>query len=247
MPLVDELEIEEGLVISNHRCLFDRTTGTLAVADLHLGYEGAVKDDGVYFPKFQKEEMVAELRSILDRYSPRKVVINGDFKHTFDRNLYQEWQEIKEIFGLLSDNVPEVSIVKGNHDNFIVGILPKGTELPLMAWTGRLQFTHGHKKDALGEGRADGKVLVLGHEHPSVLLKDKVGAAVRLPCFLYHPEDQILILPAFSRITVGSNVLSRGFLSKLLKEYEPGEFMAYAVSEIGLMEMGRLGNLEPGQ
>jgi putative SbcD/Mre11-related phosphoesterase len=244
MPLIEELEIGGGRVISNHRCLFDRETGTLAVADLHLGYEGAAKDDGVYFPRFQMDEMVKDLVLVLERYRPERVVINGDLKHTFDRNLYQEWQEIKEVFGLLSGKVPDVRIVKGNHDNFIAGILPKGTELPLMFWTGRLQFTHGHKKDALGEGRAEGKILVLGHEHPSVLLKDKVGAAVKLPCFLYHPEAGILILPAFSRMTRGSSVLNRGFLSKILKEYQPGEFMAYATSEIGLMEMGRLGNLE---
>jgi metallophosphoesterase superfamily enzyme len=93
------------------------------------------------------------------------------------------------------------------------------------------------------EGRDKGEVLVLGHEHPSVLLRDKIGATVRLPCFLYHTVERILILPAFSRITGGSNVMSRGFLSRALRDIEPGEFQAYAVSEIGLMELGVLGNL----
>jgi len=243
MDITDEVEVTDGLIISNHRCVFDRSTGTLAIGDLHLGYEGAAKYDGVYFPRVQKKVIMKELELILGLFSPKRVVVNGDLKHTFDRNLYQEWEEIKEVLGLLSEEGREVHIVRGNHDNFISGILPKGTDLPLELNIGRTQFTHGHKKGIPVEGREKGKVLVLGHEHPSVRLRDKIGASVRLTCFLYHSVEQILILQAFSRITKGSNVMSRGFLSSLLKDFEPGEFMAYAVSEIGLMELGVLGDL----
>lgn len=243
---VEELVLKDGLVISDQRCLFDRSSGTLVIADLHLGLEGSAKEDGVYFPRVQKDDIVKNLETILNRYSPDKIIIDGDLKHTFDRNLYQEWQEIKEVFGLLQDRVDDVGLVRGNHDNYLVGILPKGTDLPLMRTEGRLQVVHGHKVEALGKyGRAEGKVLVLGHEHPSFLLKDKIGAAVRLPCFLYHPEEDIVILPAFSTLTKGSDVLSRGFLSKIVKDIEPGEFLAYGVSDIGLLELGRLGNLVP--
>lgn len=238
-----DMEILDGLVISNHRCLFDRTTGALAIADLHLGYEGAAKDDGVYFPRVQKDEMMEGLSKVLDRYSPRTVVVDGDLKHTFDRRLFQEWQEIQEVFDLLAGGGREVRIVRGNHDNFVAGSIPRGTELEPMSIIGRLQVTHGHKMEALPEGRARGMVLVLGHEHPSALLKDTIGAAVRLPCFLWHPEEEILILPAFSRLTPGSDVLSRGFLSPFLEELEPGEFLTYGVSEIGLLELGRLCDL----
>jgi len=243
IAVLEEVIIEKRLVLSNLRCLFDRDSGTLAFADLHLGYEEAARQDGVYFPMVQKREMMMDLVRVLERYNPRTVVIDGDFKHTFGRNLQQEWDEVKDVLKALQERTGDIRLVKGNHDNFIAGILPRGTTLPFELKVGGLHFIHGHK--AFKKKRANDEVLVLAHEHPSISLKDKVGAVIRLPCFLWHPEDRILILPAFSTLTKGNDVLRTGFMSPVLKDHEPGEFMAYAVSEIGILEFGRLGDLVP--
>jgi hypothetical protein len=244
--LIDEVIIEKRLVLSNLRCLFDRDSGTLAFADLHLGYEEAARQDGVYFPMVQKREMMMDLVRVLERYNPKTVVIDGDIKHTFGRNLRQEWDEVRDVLKALQEWTGDVRFVRGNHDNFIAGILPKGTRLPLELKVGGLRFIHGHKKLAVRKKKRPGEILVLAHEHPSLHLRDKIGAGVRLPCFLWHPEDRILILPAFSSLTKGNDVLKTGFMSPVLKDYEPGEFMVYAVSEIGILEFGRLGDLVPG-
>ena len=242
MELLEEMRITDGMVISNLRAFYDEKEGVLAVADLHLGYEEVARQDGVYFPKVQKKGMLNDLVMLLDRYRPKAIVIDGDFKHNFASNLSQEWDEIKEIFSVLSEKVEDICLIKGNHDNFIARILPNGTRLPQERRIGGITYLHGHKRRTVKRMGVK-ETVVMAHEHPSVMLRDKVGAGVRLPCFLWHPEDRILVLPAFSALTKGNDVLRTGFMSPLLKEHEPGEFLGFAVSEIGLMELGRLGNL----
>jgi metallophosphoesterase superfamily enzyme len=51
----------------------------------------------------------------------------------------------------------------------------------------------------------------MGHEHPAINLRDGIATSVKCPCFLAGPR--VLILPAFSQWSAGSNVRTASFLS----------------------------------
>jgi len=242
------LELRPGLVIDNGRYALWPASKTLAIADLHLGFEGAAAQDGAYFPRVQKKAVMERLVKVLSDRRPARILVCGDLKHTFDRNLDTEWEEIKEVVALLKADGRQLDLIKGNHDNFLKNALPKDVTLETTMETEDAIFVHGHKMPENGRallertGR-DGRTLVLGHEHPGIRLKDGIGAVLRLPCFLYHRKADLLILPAFSFLTEGTDVLTNGFMSPLLKDMAPAEFEAIAVSEIGLLAMGRLGEI----
>ncbi len=225
-------------LLTNDHCAIHTPSQTAIVADLHLGYEGAASQDGAYFPRVQKRAILQRFDRILKEYSPQTILINGDFKCTFDRNLDQEWSEIREVVEYLRKKV-EVRLVRGNHDNFLANIIPPEWELPLVQRIPGLLATHGHKPHRTG-GRT---TVVLGHEHPSVMVRDEVGAAMKLQCYLYHPEKNVLVLPPLSTLATGYDVARDGFLSPILKPVPLAQFHVYALSEIGLMHLGRMGNL----
>jgi metallophosphoesterase superfamily enzyme len=56
----------------------------------------------------------------------------------------------------------------------------------------------------------------MGHEHPAINIHDRVTTSLKCPCFLTAPR--LLILPAFSPWSAGSNIRSAQFLSPLARE-----------------------------
>ena len=72
------------------------------VADLHIGYEGVLRREGTMIPKYQKEILKKRLDNIIEKYQPSLLIINGDFKHEFGKNLWQEWNEVTEILDFLT-------------------------------------------------------------------------------------------------------------------------------------------------
>jgi putative SbcD/Mre11-related phosphoesterase len=212
-----------GLKINN---LYSILIDNIAIfSDLHIGYEGVLKMEGAMIPKYQKKIIKNRIEEIIKRYSPDKIIINGDFKHEFGRNLRQEWNEVSELLDFLVKRL-EVIIVRGNHDNFIKTIAKKfNVEVRDEYEYGEIKFVHGHKK-AMGER------IVIGHEHPSLCLRDKVGVVARLPCFLVSKE--IVVLPAMSPLASGTDVssaLNHEYLSPLLNDYDVDRMEIYAISD----------------
>ncbi len=176
----------------------------LVVADLHLGCEAALEDEGLSLPRVQTRKLTRYMQDLISRFQPSKVVIAGDMKHNFSRNLNQEWQDVNEFVGLLR-SLARLEVVKGNHDNYLGQILRRhGTRLhALEAREGKVRIVHGHK------GPRTDEPTVMGHIHPSIRLMDEVGASLKDHCFLYEPEREILILPALSIVAPGLDILSQ--------------------------------------
>ena len=63
---MDSKEIEPGVRITNDRCVvFDREK-VLVIGDLHLGYERALEDEGMYLPRLNTESIRELLNRILE-------------------------------------------------------------------------------------------------------------------------------------------------------------------------------------
>ncbi|MCL6500691.1 MAG: hypothetical protein K6T16_01505 [Candidatus Pacearchaeota archaeon] len=93
------MEIVSGIEIKN-KALWLKKSRTLIIADLHIGYEGALLEEGVLVPKMTFGDMKREILELL-KLRPKVVVINGDLKHEFGQISRQEWRETLEILDIL--------------------------------------------------------------------------------------------------------------------------------------------------
>jgi len=233
---VDELEVAPGLWATRHFALWLKEEGAVAISDLHLGFEAALAEQGVSIPRFQRREVLGRLARLLDAYEPEKLIIAGDFKHEFSKNLPDEWVEIKQVLRFLQQRT-ETIVVRGNHDNYLATILGDlRMTLHDRYDLGGCTFVHGHEDvQALG-------TIVMGHEHPAVKLRDPLGATVSVPAFLI--AERVVVLPAFSPLALGVNVASYPYLSPLLNRIDVDAARVVGIDEKeGLLDFGRVSDL----
>ena len=233
---MDELEVAPGLWATRHFALWLKEEGAVAISDVHLGFEAALAEQGVSIPRFQRREVLGRLARLLDAYEPEKLIIAGDFKHEFSKNLPDEWVEIKQVLRFLQQRT-ETIVVRGNHDNYLATILGDlRMTLHDRYDLGGCTFVHGHEDvQALG-------TIVMGHEHPAVKLRDPLGATVSVPAFLI--AERVVVLPAFSPLALGVNVASYPYLSPLLNRIDVDAARVVGIDEKeGLLDFGRVSDL----
>jgi len=234
---LESLRVSDKIEILKEKALFLREERLMAVTDLHLGYEGVLQQQGIAIPRRQKAVMLNSLEAIIDRYSPDVLLVNGDFKHNFSRNLDEEWLEVKEVLRFLKDRTRLV-VVRGNHDNYLATILhDMDIELRKSYRVGAYVFEHGH-----WDLRTKRKVII-GHEHPALKLRDEVGAVVSLPAFIVGEE--VVVMPAFSPLALGVDVSSYPYLSPVLNSRDISAARVYGVDEKeGVLEFGTVEGLK---
>ena len=231
---MDEIYLE-GITLTKYGMVYLEEYELGVMADFHIGYEDVMAHKGIYFPKIQKRYILETLDKIYEKYDPKTLLINGDFKHEFSRNMPQEWDEIEEVLDYITER-GEVIIIRGNHDNFLKSILKRrGIELRDGYEIGNYFFVHGHKDVKLK------KITIIGHEHPSVMLRDELSASVKMPCFLYSQD--LTVLPATSIYASGTDITKNDFISPILQNNKR-DFEIFAIDEKeGIIPIGRLSSL----
>ena len=189
----------------------------LVVADLHLGVEASLENQGLSIPRVQTKKILEYMEEIVRNVQPRTVVVAGDLKHNFDRNLTQEWQEVTKFVERLAGRT-RLETIKGNHDNFLNLILRERGVSPLRRElvVGGVQIVHGH---APIERKG---LAIMGHIHPSLRLRDSVGAPIKDHCFLWDPDKRIIVLPALSLLAAGVDVVSADGADTISPHFEHG-------------------------
>lgn len=220
MKIYGEIEVVEP-----YPAVYIPSIDSIVVAELHLGYEEAMVEQGLFLPRVQLKKEMEMLRGILEKQGAKRIIVNGDFKHEFSRGGYREYREIGEMLDFLQDNFEEVKLVRGNHDNFLISpARRRGVELVDSCVLGDYYFLHGHKIPLDFESHEAGNI-VMAHEHPAVAIYDEIGVKEKIPCFLHgvtRNNRRILVLPAFSPLSQGSEVNTippEELLSPLLKNY----------------------------
>jgi putative SbcD/Mre11-related phosphoesterase len=186
----------------------------LAVADLHLGIESDLAQHGLHFPSRSKDRL-ERLERCIDDTDPDLLLILGDIKHAIPFTTRQEYQEIPDIVRKLRVLVP-LRVVPGNHDAGIERFFLLDEILPregvVVDGTG---YVHGHMYP---DNSLAGRLIVAGHHHPLVSLRDEVGCALRSPAYVFAPLDEgclgfgrkgtlhggttrILFMPAFNELS----------------------------------------------
>ncbi len=234
---MDRIEVAPGIEATRDLALHLRDERTLVISDLHLGFEGALAEQGVSIPRFQRRVILERLGKMLDRVKAEQLVIAGDFKHEFSKNLVDEWVEVKQVLRFLKERVTPV-LVRGNHDNYLATILGDlGLTLHERADVGGMTIVHGHEEVSTLHP------IVMGHEHPAVKLKDDLGAVVSVPAFLV--TDSLIVLPAFSPLALGVDVSSYPYLSPILNRIPIDDARVIGVDEReGLLDFGRVAGLK---
>jgi putative SbcD/Mre11-related phosphoesterase len=151
-----------------------KETKIMIIADLHIGWEMALSQNGIHVPS-QTLKLLAKLKALLCEYRPAKLVILGDVKHTVAKAEMSEWRDIPDFFNSLKDLVQEILIIRGNHDGNLEPLLPESVKL--LPGTGEVissaGFFHGHQWPSTRLLKC--KTLVMGHIHPVVVLRDPAG------------------------------------------------------------------------
>ncbi len=236
---MDRAEIAPGILVTNDRCLIFRDQRTLVIGDLHLGYEKALEEDGVYLPRLNTGSVRIALNNLICKYEPERIVLLGDIKHDFRRAKYEGRDEVRAIVSLVTE-AAEAVIVRGNHDNYIQNII---ADMDLEAVDhydiAGYRLEHGHEDSGH-------RPVVIGHEHPSVRIPGAVGGGVKLQCFLHMKKEGIIVIPPFSPLSTGTDLLpvaAGDFMSPACRTADVSAADVYAVSEMGLLPLGRLGEV----
>lgn len=230
--------------------LFLIDVNTIVISDLHLGYEIAMAERGLFLPKVQYEKEIVLLKR-LSEFKFKTLVLNGDIKYEFSETSYHEYKEVLNFLNYVKTKFKNVVVIRGNHDTYITRITKKfQIEVVDEIKIGKYLITHGHilPKSLFDK---DWDTMIIGHEHPSIALFDELGIKDKIECFLYGKlidGRNLIVLPAFSYISTGSeiNLLPKEeLLSPILREYTLlDDLKVLAIDEeIGSLYFGKLGNL----
>jgi len=179
------------LTLLPEKAAFVAASGTLLVADAHIGKATTFRALGVPVPRGTTSETLAGLSRLVRRTGARRIVFLGDFLHSARARApatlaaVAEWRAAHA--GL------ELVLVRGNHDDragdppAALGI--RVVDEPLMQ-DGFALCHHPAPRS--------GAYVLAGHIHPCV----HVGRGwdhLRLPCFWFG--DSVGVLPAFGAFT----------------------------------------------
>ena len=150
---------------------------TIVVADLHIGWEMSLSDQGIHVPT-QTPKLLKKLLDLLFTYSPQRLLILGDVKHTVATAEKAEWRDVPDFFTELRKHVKEIMILRGNHDGNLQPLLPEHVEtLPATGLTlNDVGFFHGHQWPSPSLLKC--RTLVMGHVHPVIAFRDPTGFRV---------------------------------------------------------------------
>ena len=243
MRLSENVEIVDGTPIA-----YLRDLKALVCSDLHLGYEGVMAERRRYFlPKANLSSIEGYIGSAAAGRVVKELIVNGDIKNDFSKVHLEEFNELKELVSFSEGlGIRRFLLVKGNHDNFI-GRVGEGTGIVI--YNGELRrgeyvFAHGDKPVNLNGG----KLLIIGHIHPSIALYTRLGAKERLRCFLYGKirGGKMLVLPAASYFSEGFEI-SPGSESELARmlggDVDLGSIHALCIGEGETLDFGSLRDL----
>ncbi len=152
----------------------------LVVADLHFGIEADLAAHGLHF-RSRSAERLERLMKVIDATDPDTLVLLGDVKHSIPSLTRQEYYEMPGILETLRSRIP-IIVFPGNHD---IGIerFVRDTEIRPRdgAIIDGVGYLHGHMYPA---HHLYGNLIVIGHHHPLLSLRDDVGCALQAPAYI---------------------------------------------------------------
>jgi len=147
------------------------------IADIHLG-----------LIRYYDKELIEKALKVAEK--AETVIVAGDLRHLGRRGLYEKF--VEEVGGIV-----ELILIRGNHDIDLQGL--KGLRLD------KYGIFHGHAVPS--EEVLDAKVLIFGHAHPALFIRDSAGG-YRERVFLVGDvgDKRVVVLPAFNELCASTAV-----------------------------------------
>lgn len=199
------------------RFLWHPDTGTAILADVHLGIESSLASRGLGIPPFHLAALQqdwAALRERLAAAGSSHLIIGGDlFDSPFPDN--DAIQLARQLLQQLPPTTA-ITVVPGNHDPAPLALREYFGGLPVQiapaATVGGYTVVHGHQSADIPHPL---RGLIVGHQHPAVVLRNRVQSA-KMICFAVcklrvkptRVPTYLIVLPTFSRMPLGSNLLT---------------------------------------
>lgn len=173
--------------------------GTLIIADVHLG---RAKSSRLDVPIGSHADVLDRLEVLLENHDPERVVIAGDLVHDFESVPYDVAETVEDLVTIVESRGAEFVVTAGNHDTVLDRVTSVDTVQDYVLGDGTVVH-HGHE---IPSGEPDR--YVVGHDHPAITIEGD-----RRPCYLDCPDQyegrDVLVVPAFSRVAVGTTVNGR--------------------------------------
>ncbi|MGF1448619.1 MAG: ligase-associated DNA damage response endonuclease PdeM [Opitutales bacterium] len=169
-------------------------TGTLFIADVHLGKTATFRREGIPLPEGGTDHDLRRLTDLIERHRPRQLIVLGDLIHArqgVDGHVTESFGAWRAQWASLN-----VLLIRGNHDRRLHN-WPARWQLRIeaepFAWHG-LDLRHFPVKEAAAE-----RPWLAGHLHPSVRVRLGGRESISAPAYYFLGNG--LILPAFGSFT----------------------------------------------
>ncbi len=245
MRISDDVEILDGMPV-----LYIKSLSIIVCTDLHLGYEGVTADKGTFLPKANLRHIKETIKRAVELKRPKGIIVDGDIKNEFSQVHVEEFNETHEFVNFLRNEMglESIILIKGNHDNYIER-LKEPFRMQLYTQEALMDdylFFHGEELPSSKEG----KMLIMGHVHPSIAIYNKLGVKEKLKCFLkgkLKDGRDILILPAMNYFAEGFSVnMEKGIgdLAPIFRKMLDVDSMeALCIGEDEILDFGSVGQL----
>lgn len=195
--------------IANEPALFIKEKKILVIADLHIGIERELRENGLNVSS-QTNLLTKRLISLLKKYHPDKIILLGDIKHNIPTSTIQERKDVRFFIETIRP-YGTIHILPGNHDGNIRKLL--SSDIFLHPSDGDviegIGFIHGHRWPK--EEVMNCNFIIIAHTHPTLLLTDRLGYKSYKSCWLRggvtttskdrYPNiisPKIIMMPAFN-------------------------------------------------
>jgi len=222
----------------------------IVIADLHIGIEKELSEQGIN-TESKTSEMLDKILDIIKKNRTEEIILLGDIKHNIPTSTYLEKKDVTNFLKKLKKEV-KIHIIPGNHDGNINRLIDD--EINLYSSEGYIindiGFIHGHRwpKQEIMNCRQ----IIMGHTHPTVMLKDRLEHRTFEPCWIKtkfikeklkerYPESEdpnLLIMPAFNPLCGGIAINKDGVQGPI------GKIIDIENSEIYLLDSTNLGKVK---
>jgi putative SbcD/Mre11-related phosphoesterase len=245
-----DMDLSEIQPIPNEPALFIKNKQILVVADLHIGIESQLREQGLHVAS-QAQKMIDHLLSIFKKYKPKEIILLGDIKHNIPSATIQERRDVRNFLKLIEE-FGTIHIMPGNHDGFIKKLSPD--QIKIHPSDGfiieNVGFVHGHRWPSEEIMRCE--QIITAHTHPTIMFTDRLGYRTFESCWIKgmflknklkekypistYPE--ILVMPAFNPLCGGLAANQEGITGPI------GKIIDIKNAEIYLIDGTSLGRVK---
>lgn len=240
------MDITEIQPIPNEPALFIKNKKMLVVADLHIGIESQLREQGIQSSS-QAKKMLNHLFEICEKLNPSEIILLGDIKHNIPSATIQERRDVRKFLEIIKE-FGNIHIIPGNHDGFIHKL--SSEEIIIHPSDGfpfeNVGFVHGHRWPS--EEIMQCEQIIIGHTHPTIMFTDRLQHKTFEPCWVkgeflkdklkekYQSSGnpEILIMPAFNPLCGGIAVNPDGVTGPLGKIIDIENSMIYLIDGMSL-------------